>query len=151
MSEVPSSTQARANSNVLPAIARPRSGAPAWVLALVALGIGVLLFAVLDARRRALSAPAIRPRVADGVSAPSVVPPLYIPPVIEPQPAALPPMAAPSPVALPVQPRAQAPAAPAYVAPQPAYQLPAQAPPPVPSPLPRPHRPTSPVVRATML
>lgn len=136
MSEVPSvtTTNAPAESGVLPVIARPRSGAPAWVLVLVAIGIGVLLFAILDARRRALSAPAVRPRVADAVSAPSLVPPLYVPPVIEPQPAAMPPMPVPTPVALPSQPRAQALAAPAYVAPQPAYQLPAPAQSPAPPP-----------------
>lgn len=136
MSELPSvtTTNAPAESGVLPVIARPRSGAPAWVLVLVAIGIGVLLFAVLDARRRALSAPAVRARVADAVSAPSLVPPLYVPPVIEPQPVAVTPMPMPTPVAFPSQPRAQAPAAPAYVATQPAYQMPTLAQSPAPPP-----------------
>jgi type IV secretion system protein VirB10 len=96
------------------------------VLVLVAIGIGVLLFAVLDARRRALSAPAVRPRVTDAVSAPSIVPPLYVPPMVEPPPAQPLPLATPGPGMLPAQPRPQAPAAPAYMERQPTYQVPAQ-------------------------
>src|SRR5689334_16197503 len=48
-----------AEPNLLPIVARPRGGAPAWVLLLVALGLGLVLFAILDARRRSLSAPAV--------------------------------------------------------------------------------------------
>lgn len=116
------------DSNVLPVIARPRSGPPVWVLVLVAIGIGVLLFSVLDARRRALSAPAIRPRIADAVSAPSGVASLYIPPVAEPQLAPFPlVMPTPGPITPPIQPRQQAPVMPTYTAPQPSYQIPSQA------------------------
>lgn len=112
-----------AGTSVMPVVARPRSGPPSWVLVLVAVALGVLLFAVLDARRRALSAPAVRPRVADAVSAPSAVPPLYIPPVVAPQPAQLPLAAAVSaPIATPIAQRPPVSAAPVFVAPQPSYQ-----------------------------
>jgi type IV secretion system protein VirB10 len=76
---------AAADSGILPVVARARSGPPAWVLLLVAIGVGIVLFVALDARRRSLSAPAIRPRVAEALSAPSLVSPLYVPPVAEPQ------------------------------------------------------------------
>jgi len=124
---LPSAPTTPAGNNVLPVIARPRSGPPAWALVLVAIGIGVLLFVVLDARRRAPSAPAVRPPVSDAVSAPLSVPPLYVPPVVEPQPAPVPPaLLTPGPIAPPVQQRPRAPFAPAYTAPQPSYQVPSQ-------------------------
>lgn len=121
-------------TSVLPIVVRPRSGPPAWVLVLAAIGIGLLLFAFLDARRRALSAPALSPRASDALSAPSSVPPLYIPPVAEPQPVPVP---TPAPFINPVAPPAAAgaapqPASPPY-APQPYYPPAVLAPPAAPA------------------
>lgn len=118
-----------AGANMLPMVARPRSGPPAWVLLLVAIGIGLVLFAILDARRRSLSAPAVRPRAADALSTPSSIPPLYVPPVAEPQPVLQPsPPPAPGPAA-PLQRTAprQQPQPPVYV-PSPGYAPQQQAP-----------------------
>ncbi|MDH4744307.1 conjugal transfer protein TrbI [Sphingomonas sp. CBMAI 2297] len=115
-----------AEAGMLPVVARPRSGPPAWTLLLVAVGIGLVLFAVLDARRRSLSAPAIRPRPADALSTPSQIAPLYVPPVPVPQP---PPLPAPFPSPTPTpMPRILPPPAPAYT-PQPTY-VPQPSPPP---------------------
>lgn len=118
----------RAEAGVLPVVARPRAGPPTWALLLLALLVGLILFAVLDARRRSLTAPAVRPRAADAVSSPSGAPPLYIPP----QPAAPPqPLQAPTPTPLPA-PAMRQPAPPAGPPPQP-YTPPAQSyPPPAP-------------------
>lgn len=117
------------DAGLLPMVARPRSGPPAWVLLLVAIGIGLVLFAILDARRRSLSAPAVRPRAADALSTPSAVPPLYVPPVAEPLPAPAPlPVSNPA-TPLPLQRPAPQPSSPAHV-PQPSYAPPQQAQPP---------------------
>ena len=117
-----------AEPNVLPVVARPRSGPPTWLLLLVALGLGLVLFAFLDARRRALSAPAVRPRATDALSAPSVVAPLYVPPVAEPLATPLAPVTPPAlPPAQPPVRRAPIPPPPPAYVPQPSYApLPAQ-------------------------
>ncbi|NIJ65952.1 type IV secretion system protein VirB10 [Sphingomonas leidyi] len=122
-------SQPVADTGMLPMVARPRSGPPAWVLLLVAIGIGLVLFAILDARRRSLSAPAVRARAADAVSTPATVPPLYVPPVAEPRPAPPPAPLPASGLATPLPPQRTAPQAqpPAYV-PPPAYAPPQQAP-----------------------
>ena len=89
MATAPSSIDPRTTSEatVLPMVARPRSGPPAWALLLGVALIGLLLFAVLDARRRALTAPAVRPRPADLVTTPAPPPSLYVPPEPAPPPA----------------------------------------------------------------
>lgn len=78
--------RADAEASVFPMVARPRSGLPTWTLLLLAVLLGLILFAVLDARRRSLTAPAVRARAADAVSSPSSAPPLYIPPEPAPPP-----------------------------------------------------------------
>jgi type IV secretion system protein VirB10 len=50
-----------------------------------AVAAGLLLFAVLDARRREPSAPAVRMRASDRVQTPAAPPPLYVPPAVPPQ------------------------------------------------------------------
>lgn len=63
----------------MPLVARPRAGASPLVLATGAVMAGLLLFGVLDARRRSASAPAVTARTSDfGPGAD--VPTLYIPP-----------------------------------------------------------------------
>ena len=80
-----------------PTVGIARSGIP--VLGMVAglIMSGILLFSVLDARRRAASAPPVRARFDDAARAPQPAPPLYIPPPL-PEPSALP---APTPIATP--------------------------------------------------
>ncbi|AJA08929.1 conjugation TrbI family protein [Sphingopyxis fribergensis] len=105
----------------------------------MAIGIGAviaaaLLFSVLEARRRALSAPAVRPAPSELVGASQSLPPLYIPPV--PRAAtALPFTPPPSPVAVSREPQllpAPAPTPPSYsqppsisYAPPPPQEIPA--------------------------
>jgi len=67
-------------SDVRPVVALPRGGLPTWALIALAVIAGVLLFSILDARRRAASAPAVRPRAADIAAMPASPPPLYVPP-----------------------------------------------------------------------
>lgn len=76
-------------ANVLPVVARPRAGVPVWAIVLVVALVGLLLFAVLDARRRALTSPAVRPRSADLVTTPAPPPLLYVPPEPAPPPPAV--------------------------------------------------------------
>lgn len=130
---VPAETTER---GVMPQIARPRAG-----LSGVAIGIGAvlaaaLLFSILDARRRALSAPAVRPAPSDLAGASQALPPLYIPPVPR-AAAALPSAPPPGPaLASPApQPRlAPAASAPSYSQPSPIAYAP---PPPQTVPAPR--------------
>jgi type IV secretion system protein VirB10 len=117
--------------SLLPVVARPRSGPPAWIFVLVAIGVALVLFTVLDARRRALSAPAVRARASEALSTPSEVTPLFVPPV--PEPAPVQPIAAPAPVPPPPPPVVRTPP-PVYTQPvyrerpaQPVQQAPARA------------------------
>lgn len=118
-----------AAAGLLPMVARPRAGLPTWALLLLALLVGLVVFAVLDARRRALTAPAVRPRAAEAVSAPPSTPLLYIPPELVPTPQ---PTQAPRPAVPPVR-QSAPPPEPVY-APAPSYTPPPQAytPPPAP-------------------
>lgn len=114
--------------SVQPMVAPPRAGPPVWAVLLGIAFVGLLLFVVLDARRRSLTAPTVRPRSADIVATPAAPPPLYVPP--EPAPVVMPtvtivPPPAPAPRPAP-EPRV------VYVrepAPQPAPQQPPPLPP----------------------
>lgn len=86
-------------ASVLPVVARARTGPPAWAIVGGIALLGLLLFIVLDTRRRALTAPAVKARSVDALSMPSSAPTLYIPP--EPVPVA-PPEIARAPVAPPL-------------------------------------------------
>jgi type IV secretion system protein VirB10 len=68
-------------SGILPVVAISRPGLSGWWIAAIFAALGLLLFLVLDARRRSISAPAVRPRAADLQAVPAAPPPLYIPPV----------------------------------------------------------------------
>lgn len=89
-------------AGVLPVVARTGPGIPVWAIAVAALALGAVLFAVLDARRRALTAPAVLPGTSDSVPV-AAPPPLYVPPVPAPPPvipmtiATTPPAPAPAP------------------------------------------------------
>ena len=52
---------------VRPVVALPRAGPPLWVMLLGIAAAGLLLFAMLDARRRALTAPPVQPRAVDAL------------------------------------------------------------------------------------
>jgi len=73
-----------------PVVARPGRGLPNWAIAAGIVIAGLILFLILDARRRQLSAPATRVRTADLRNG-AEPPPLYVPPVPEPAPTVIPP------------------------------------------------------------
>jgi type IV secretion system protein VirB10 len=117
-------------ADIRPVVARHRGQAPVWLLAgFVAFG-GVLLFAVLDSQRRALTAPTTQVRMVDRANLPSALPPLYLPsepppPPQPPQPEGLvatpPPPLPPQFAPVPVQAQPSLPnyPAPAFAAPTP--------------------------------
>ncbi|HEX8224920.1 MAG TPA: TrbI/VirB10 family protein [Allosphingosinicella sp.] len=72
-------------AGAMPVVGRPRSGPSGVVIGMGAVAAGLLLFAVLDARRREPSAPAVRMRAADRMQTPAAPPPLYVPPAAPPQ------------------------------------------------------------------
>jgi len=73
-------------ASVRPVVAPPRSGPSGWLFAIGAVIAAVLLFSVLDARRRSLSAPSVRERSADQLALPGPPPPLYLPREMAPAP-----------------------------------------------------------------
>lgn len=73
---------AAGEASVRPVVALPRAGVPAWAIGVGAVAAGLLLFAVLDARRRAPSSPAVRMRASDLAGVPVPPPALYVPPAI---------------------------------------------------------------------
>lgn len=89
MATAPTDPRTTSEANVLPMVARPRSGPPVWALVLVVALVGLLLFVALDARRRALTSPAVRARPADLVTTPALPPALYVPPEPAPPPPAV--------------------------------------------------------------
>jgi type IV secretion system protein VirB10 len=99
----PEPEAATAEEGVRPVVAMPRSGPPTAVLVAGMIVAAVLLFMILDSRRRAPAEPAVRVRASEvaGTMAP---PPLYIPPVAPPAAVALVPAAAPPERSVTVQP-----------------------------------------------
>lgn len=82
--------QAGSEADIRPIVARRGGGAPVWLLiGGVALG-GALLFSVLDAQRRTLTAPTTQSQTADTTQMSAALPPLYIIP--EPPPPPPPPL-----------------------------------------------------------
>jgi type IV secretion system protein VirB10 len=124
-------------ADVRPVVALPRSGPSAWAIGVGAVLAGLLLFTVLDARRRSPSAPEVRVRTADRLATPAPPPPLFVPPA--PVPRVIVPVvrAAPAPAPPPSPPPPQI----VYV-PQP---MPVPAPPPE-APLPPPRVATEPAL-----
>jgi type IV secretion system protein VirB10 len=95
---------ASGEASVRPVVGLPRKGLPGWAIGVGAVIAGVLLFTVLDARRRAPSAPAVKARAADLAGGPPPPPPLYVPPVL-PLPVELAEAAPPPPPPPPPQPQ----------------------------------------------
>lgn len=90
----------RSERGVLPVVARPRAGLSVPILILGMLAAAILLFIVLDTRRRSLSAPSTLVRGIDAPSLPSAPLPLTVP--LEP----VPPLAEPAaPLVVPLPPR----------------------------------------------
>lgn len=114
-----------AAKDIRPNVGAAKRQVPAWVFVGVAGIAGIILFTVLESRRRSLAAPAVAARVADpGAFAPPpalAIPPAYVP---APTPVSLPALPAPTPQAVAPLP------APVRLAPapepQPAYVLPPQ-------------------------
>jgi type IV secretion system protein VirB10 len=67
-------------ADVRPVVALPRSGPSAWAIGVGAVLAGLLLFTVLDARRRSPSAPTVGVRTSDRLATPAPPPPLFVPP-----------------------------------------------------------------------
>jgi type IV secretion system protein VirB10 len=117
-------------ASVRPVVPLPRAGLPAWAIGAGAVIAGVLLFSVLDARRRAPSSPTVKVRASDLAGIPAPPPPLYVPPEAPVEVAAVVPVPVPAPAPPPQAPRI------VYV-PQP-YPVPTPAPAPeAPQPPPR--------------
>jgi type IV secretion system protein VirB10 len=72
---------------VKPVVALPRSGLSPALLGVLAVVAAIILFLVLDSRRRSEPAPAVAPRPSDRLATASPPPPLYVPPEPPPQPA----------------------------------------------------------------
>lgn len=70
--------------SVMPLVTRPRRGLSGFAIAIIAVVLGAILFAALDARRRAYLAPAVSPQVLSSARMPGAPPPLDIPPPPEP-------------------------------------------------------------------
>lgn len=103
--QAPSAPQPEETGSTLPIVAKPSNGLPLAAVVGGALFAAILLFIILDARRRATVAPSVRPRSVDAVAVSAPPPTLYIPP--EPAP---PPIAFPAPATLPIAPAVPQPA-----------------------------------------
>jgi type IV secretion system protein VirB10 len=68
-------------ADAMPVVRKPRSGLPGWAIATLALVAALILFLMLDSRRREASAPAVRPRAADSLGVAAPPPPLFVPQV----------------------------------------------------------------------
>lgn len=95
-------------ASVKPVVSLPRGG-PSPLFFVIAVAIAaVLLFSVLDARRRSLTAPSTRERAADRIALAAPPPPLYVPPEPPPPPLLINPVVArvePTPLPPPPAPR----------------------------------------------
>ena len=119
----------------MPRVAQRRRGLSGTAIAIGAILAAMLLFSTLDARRRALSAPAVRPAMSDLAAVSDAPPQLYVPPpprlAVEAreQASELPPTTAPIPSRPPQPPPAPSPSP--YAEPPPISYAP---PPPPPAP-----------------
>jgi type IV secretion system protein VirB10 len=121
----PQPEPAGTEETVRPVVALPRSGPPAIVFVALMIAAAILLFVILDSRRRSQVEPAVRVRGTEVVgSAVAPPPPLYIPPTAPPASVTVVPAAPPSPApAVTVQPAPVRIPAPQYY-PQPAPYIP---------------------------
>ena len=114
--------------DVRPVVGLPPAGVPWWIFAIGIGIVAILLFSVLDLRRRALSAPSTKPGYADNLGGASPQPaPLYVPP--EPVPTPTPTAAPPPPPPPPQQQHFEQPRIIYVPQPSPPIQQPVQPPP----------------------
>lgn len=117
-------------AGVEPVVRLPRQGIPPWGIALGAVLFAILLFLTLESRRRAASAPAVKPSAMDQLATQKSLPPLYLPPwtstpTLTPAPAEVAPAPSPKPPAPQIIYR---PAPPPPISPNPVRQAPQRAP-----------------------
>ena len=67
-------------ASVRPTVRLPRAGLPGWAIGVGAVAAGLLLFAMLDARRREANAPSAKLSESDLAAMPAPPPPLFVPP-----------------------------------------------------------------------
>ena len=91
-------------AGVMPVVRMPRQGLPPWAIGLFALLAAILLFVILDSRRRSDEAPVIADRPADSSTVSTAPPPLILPRDVATQIAQAPPPQ-PAPAPAPAQPR----------------------------------------------
>lgn len=70
-------------AGAMPVVARPRGGPSNLAIGIGVAAAGLLLFAVLNARRVETSSPAVRMRAADRTQVASPPPPLFVPPAVQ--------------------------------------------------------------------
>ncbi len=121
----PEPEAAAAEDGVRPVVALPRSGLPTAVLVAGMIAAAIILFLILDSRRRAPVEPAVRARGSEVAGTTAPPPPLYIPPTVQAVPVAV---APPAPAPATVQPEPVRIPTPQYI-PQP---IPYNPPPPQP-------------------
>ncbi len=93
----PEPASALAEEDVRPVVALPRSGLPTAVLVAGMIAAAVILFLILDSRRRSPAEPAVAVRASDVAGTTAPPPPLYIPPTVQAVPVAVvPPAPAPA-------------------------------------------------------
>lgn len=92
-----------AEADVRPVVRVPRAGLPGWAIGAGAVVAGILLFTVLDARRRGLETPPEKSRFAEA-SLPAPPPPLFVPPGAPPLPVYAQPAPVPAPAPAPPAP-----------------------------------------------
>lgn len=123
ISNPPEPEAAGTEETARPIVAMPRSGPPAIVFVALMIAAAIILFMILDSRRRSQAEPAVRVRGTEVTgSAIAPPPPLYIPPTAPPPALALVPAPAPAP-AVTIQPEPVRIPAPQYY-PQPAPYVP---------------------------
>lgn len=130
-------------TDVRPLVATESKGLPGWLIVLGFVLLAVVLFVILDGRRRAGTAPPVRARIADDEVATRQAPPLFVPPA----PIVIAPTPVPTPTPTP-QPTFPPPRPPVYAPPPPAPQIvyvPQPAPPPLALP-PQPRASNDPVL-----
>lgn len=101
--------------DIRPIVAAKRGGVPTWLILVGVSLLGLVLFMMLDARRRALSDPDPGTSPTAGYALPAPPPPLAIPPAPPPEPPPQPQVIAPEPPVLQAPPPAPTPPAIVYV------------------------------------
>jgi type IV secretion system protein VirB10 len=85
----PEPDPAMAEEGVRPVVALPRAGLPGAVLVIGMIAAAIILFLILDSRRRAPAEPAVKVRASDVAGSAAPPPPLYIPPTAQAVPVAV--------------------------------------------------------------